>query len=329
MAEIIKAIGAGAGKVYEPASIYFNERANGAADRHNAIADAKAYLDLRTRSPAVLDAMKDRILGIEYHRQENIIDAEREAIGIAQDKQSRETREIHPDFMVEWMEGVKDVSDDMVRHFWAHLLAEAPSTEAGRVPKPVVDFLKLLDRELCELLQYLYCASLATNGRLFDEALRHSMAGEIGLGSVIRSGYFETSDRTLKMDAHAGDFPLFEMGARATMLCEIAFPVADEKDSLRNFYKSLPGIMRGIRYSSTVSHVTIEVRDSQDRRHLFDLQVAVNEAVKPRRHSDAAGVMRDMKLEGKACADELRAGISEIADWLEYRGSENIHRLSL
>jgi hypothetical protein len=328
VAEIIKAIGAGAGRVYEPASIYLNERAQRAAERHNAVADAKAYLELTTRSPDVLEAMRERILGTEYRRQENIDAAETEALQIAQSAPSEPVREVHPDFMTEWVEGVKDVSDEMVRRYWAHLLAAAPATENGRVPKPVVDLLKLLDQDLCRDLEYYYMASFCTNGIVFGGlTLQNSMAQEVGLGLYTQRSAIETNDRTLRMVAQAGYFQVFQMGERATRLCELAFPEIDEGESLEEFYRTLPDSFRWLALSQSASRVTLELTDSRQRRHYFDIDLVGSQMIKAKRPNTA--LLEKLDLSTKVASETLRASLLRIADSLHYRGAESVAFIAL
>jgi hypothetical protein len=327
--EIVKAVATGLGTLYHPVATYLETVAKGAADRKVALNDAAAYLDLSTRSPAVLAAMRERLLGTEYRRQENIVAAQQQAVAIAQASPNKEARAVHPDFMAEWMEGVKDVSDDMVRSYWAHVLATAPATASGRVEKPVVDFLKLLDRELCQQLEFFYKASYITNGTLFDELSgANPLAQEVGLGAYAQRTRLETSDRTLRMEAQEGLFHVFELGERATRLCEIMFPEVDEEESLAHFYQSLPDIIRAIGLAESVARMTFEIRDGRQQRHLFDVQIVEGTILVPR-GEQAAGVLRDMDLTSRACADELRAGMRAIADYLDYRGSERIRRATL
>jgi hypothetical protein len=326
--EIIKAAGAGAGKVYEPASIYLNERAKGAAERHNALADAKAYLDLKTRSPAVLEAMKERVLGTEYRRQENIMAAQQEAIGIAFDNTSETVAEVHPDFMAEWVEGVKDVSDEMVRKYWSHLLAAAPMTKNGRVEKPVVDFLKSLDHRLCQDLETYYAASYCTNGVLFEGLnFQDSMAQEVGLGIYRQRLNIETNDRTLRIAAQTGHLQVFQMGERATKLCEIAFPEVDEEQSLAQFYGSLPERVHFVALSQSTTRLTFEIIDSRNSRHYFDLDFAGAQMVGAKRPN--VGLLADLNLSTRASGENLRAALLPLGEYLHYRGAEQVKSVAL
>lgn len=224
-AEIVKAIARGAGKVFEPASIYLNSRAQNAADRQNALADAKAYLQLQTRSPAVLEAMKERILHTEYRRQENISAAQAEALQIAQSaKIERPASEISPDFMAEWTDGVKDVSSKGLQHMWAQILASAPAQASGRIEKAVVDFLKLLDADTALELKSVYERSFYTTGMLPMIMARVSAVSvEVGLGRFVDVHEVSTLDDFVQFNSEEVPFHVFELSARARRVGELLF----------------------------------------------------------------------------------------------------------
>ncbi len=224
--KLIEAAQAGAGKIYEPAGVYLNSRAENAANRANALADAKAFINLETRSPAVMQAMRERILGIEYRRQENIQEAQLEAARISQKNTSERVHDINQDFFIDWIEGVKDVSDEQVRSAWAHILAGATSQPLGRVPKPIVDFLRQLDGELALRLKTAFEQSAATGFIPFSEAAVGELAEEIGMGGrvMLRSVSVADGLLTVYFIPQAG---FFQLSSRAQQLARIIFPQPD------------------------------------------------------------------------------------------------------
>lgn len=271
--EIIKAVGGGIGKVYEPASIYLNERAKNAADRHDALADAKAYLHLTTRSPAVLEAMKERILGTEYRRQENIIDAQAEAIKIAQTKKTDEpVHEINPDFMASWIDGVKDVSETYVRNAWSRMLAEAPFLEGGRVAKPVVDFLKSLDSNLARALRDAHDASLITNGLIpYMMADADEIVEEVGIGGRVEISRLSLLDGHISLrSTHPMWF--FQMSVRARMLANLVFPPVADEVALKDFLKRLPHWLSSLTMSPTSQGLTLSVATGRNMHAYFSVR---------------------------------------------------------
>lgn len=253
--KVVEAVAGGLGKVYEPASIYLNSRAQNLADRHNALADAKAYLDIRTRSPAVLEAMRQRILGIEYRRQENILAAEAVAIALAQELPHRAEglRDIHPDFTVQWLEGVKDVSETKLRDAWAKLLAHAPFEQDGRVPKPVVDFLEQLDGPLAGELRNVYEAHIANEGYLPYSFHIRKLAYEIGIAEVATSQQMSLMDDWILISAPSG-FRYQKIGLRALMLAQLVIsPLSPSPPSL------LPDLRGWIRDKAIKSDETFSI----------------------------------------------------------------------
>ena len=139
---------------FAPAGTYLNERASGAARRHEIKTDAKTLQHLQDQmadDPASLELVKARFLTTEIRRQTNIEEATLLAVQYAETHSADDAAQpVDEDFMAEWVDGVKDVSNKDVRQLWAKLLAEAPKLEDGRAPKPVLDLLKQFDRTVAQ-----------------------------------------------------------------------------------------------------------------------------------------------------------------------------------
>ncbi|MGZ9724265.1 DUF2806 domain-containing protein [Rhizobium miluonense] len=148
--------------VSEPATLYLSHRAEGAANRHEVLADAKAVLSIdqmHASDPAMAASIKARLLATETRRETNIANGKRKAFAIAEGMPAGQAyRDIDPDFVQEWIEGVKDISSEELQNVWAELLAKAPSLPNGRVSKPAVELLKQFDanvvRMFSEFLRY-------------------------------------------------------------------------------------------------------------------------------------------------------------------------------
>jgi hypothetical protein len=139
---------------FSPAIKYLDQRAEGAAHRHEVKADAKALQKLQnelTDDPTTLELVKSRFLMTEIRRQKNIQEATLLAIQHAEaDSPDDAAQAIDEDFMADWVDAVKDVSNQDVRELWASILAEAPKSQDGRVPKPILDLLRQFDHSVAQ-----------------------------------------------------------------------------------------------------------------------------------------------------------------------------------
>ena len=143
----------GLGKCINPAlgatKIYLEARARGAALRHETkknlqqISEVDAIL---ASDPQLAEAMKARLISTEMRRQENIHRAAQRAVEIANNIDSGEAQPLDQDFIQEWIEGVKDISNGDVQKIWAALLASAPTMPTGRISKPALELLKQMDQ---------------------------------------------------------------------------------------------------------------------------------------------------------------------------------------
>ncbi|SFV31404.1 hypothetical protein SAMN05216456_1330 [Devosia crocina] len=148
-AEVVKGITAGIYALYEPAHQYLLTRTVGAAKRAVAVKDAEAaskIASLYRNNPEIAEATQARILGLEFVRTERIAEAAARATHYANAvDDEQDVHPIHPDYAIEWMESVKDVSDDALVDIFAKLLANATQQKSGRVPKPVQDLVRRMD----------------------------------------------------------------------------------------------------------------------------------------------------------------------------------------
>lgn len=132
------------------AKIYLDARARGAAERHETTKNLKqisAVDNILASDPQLAEAMKARLISTEMRRQANIHAAIQKAVAIADTRQNNESlTDLDQDFVQEWVEGVKDISNDEVQKIWSNLLAAAPNLPAGRVSKPAFELLKLFDQ---------------------------------------------------------------------------------------------------------------------------------------------------------------------------------------
>ena len=282
-------------KVYEPVGIYLNSRAANAADRHNALADAKAYLNLNTGSTAVLQAMQERILSTEYRRQVNIAEAHLEAVQIAQDGPSDgPVRDVHTDFVASWIEGVKDVSEAEVRSAFARLLAAAPRTESGYISKPLVDFLKTLDGHLAGAVREAQELSRLTGGLIpYIVAGADELMEEIGIGAELRITALSLFDGALSLYA-SKEMSFFQMSVRARGLAAIVFPTKDEDADYLDLMDRLPGWLQSLTLGDPGQQIEMWVRAGHNKHAVFSL--AHNyDALRPNHRSETEERIRDLQ----------------------------------
>ncbi len=153
--KLVEAFASAIGIIANPTKIYLEERALGAANRHEALASARTSLEidkLLEDNPNVAARLKLRLIKTEIRRQLNIEAAFSDAIRIADENhQTKDAHDIQDDFMSEWVEGVRDVSDPEVRQLWSGLLASAPVKELGRASKPAIDLLKQFDSSIARM----------------------------------------------------------------------------------------------------------------------------------------------------------------------------------
>lgn len=153
-------IAEGLNRVLDPAlsaaKIFLEDIAAGAAQRHNTkknIQQINRMEKMLSADPALAEQMKARLVSTEMRRQANIHSTTMKAIELANRSEDTGTNvDLSDDFVQEWIEGVKDVSNEDVQSLWAALMANAPSTTAGRVSKPAIELLKQFDQATALML---------------------------------------------------------------------------------------------------------------------------------------------------------------------------------
>lgn len=170
-----------------------------------------------------------RLRATEDRRQVNLELAVLEALILAELKHpDGPPYHIDEDFLAEWIEGVKDVSNDTLREMWAKLLSAAPLNPEGRVPKPVVDLLKQFDANLAQGLQALYLNGAITEWRVPEiYAGVDDIAQEVGLAKYVGVQQIDVLDGFITISTHEGRFNAVELGARALRLGEEIFGEVD------------------------------------------------------------------------------------------------------
>ncbi|WP_312417305.1 DUF2806 domain-containing protein [Shinella sp.] len=102
---------------------------------------------LLSSDPVLAEAMKARLVSTEMRRQSNIHNASRQAVKIANNfPDGPKPQELDEDFVQEWVEGVKDISNEDVQNIWSRLLAAAPTMPNGRISRPALELLKQMDQ---------------------------------------------------------------------------------------------------------------------------------------------------------------------------------------
>ncbi|QUS54507.1 DUF2806 domain-containing protein [Pseudovibrio brasiliensis] len=204
-----KSIVEGIGKLFDPVGQYMKIRAEGAALRYNTAADLALLKKFEAEGydSSDLALVRDRFFSTELRRQANIESAVRLAIEQLDATQGSDTAsEVDTDFFADWVEGVKDVSNQEVQKYWAKLLAATPKQDNGRLPKRLINFVKDIDEDvarefskLSELLRYTRCAFptqlFSQLGKLGFE-IDFRLLEEMGIVEVVNSvrsidaGYF-------------------------------------------------------------------------------------------------------------------------------------------
>lgn len=263
--KVVEVFGAGAGKIYEPFSVYLNSRAEGAGRRKNALADAKAYSEVlaTTQDPDIIEAMKSRILLTEYRNQVNIISAQYRAVEHAQAIEAERVHEVDPDFATQWTEGVKGISSEELQDMWARLLARAPLSENGSVPKPSLDLLRQMDGELAHRFR-----KIAEQGRGFgysvpvDAPDADAMLSEIGAVSVASSFELRHICGWLSLRIEAQGFYISSLGTRASRLADSLFGKPDPEVEVVSTLQNLESAVTNLTKRPWVTAVFIRFRAS-------------------------------------------------------------------
>ncbi len=130
--------------------IYSEIRAEGTANRHELKANIKQLGEidrLLASSPELAEQMKFRLISTEMRRQANLHTTTAKALELTKQLPAdAEVNDVDPDFVQEWMEGVKDVANEQVQDLWATILASAPLRKEGRISKPALTLLQQVDQ---------------------------------------------------------------------------------------------------------------------------------------------------------------------------------------
>lgn len=116
-----------------------------------ATAEGQARLISTEYDEAIRSRAGLRLINEESRRQNNIEEAAKEAILIAdKSSKSEEPIDLSDEFVLNWIDGVKDAHSSTVRTMWAHLLASQASGSSDKVRGPALSLLKSLDGGLAE-----------------------------------------------------------------------------------------------------------------------------------------------------------------------------------
>ncbi len=188
----------GLAKVVDPAlsaaKIYMDERARGAAIRHETksnIQQINSIENLLVGDPQLAEQMRNRLVATEMRRQANIHHSVEKALALtATATPERSLQDLDEDFVQEWVEGVKDVSNEIVQSIWAALLANSPAQLAGRISKPALELLKQFDQptalmflEFAKVWTSVGCPSIKAPARWapFGTPINFPLLKEIGV----------------------------------------------------------------------------------------------------------------------------------------------------
>jgi hypothetical protein len=144
----------GVGKIIDPGlsatKVYLETRARSAAERHETkknLLQISEVDKILASDPHLAQAMKVRLIATEMRRQANIHATAQHALKIADSLDNDSPpADIDEDFIQDWVEGVKDISNEEVQKIWATLLAVAPKLAGGRISKPALELLKQFDQ---------------------------------------------------------------------------------------------------------------------------------------------------------------------------------------
>lgn len=158
--ESLKPVGSaivnGLSRAWEPLENYSRKRAEGFANRHEAVADAKLMSNL-DEIPAIdeqtITKIKNRFLTTEARRHSNISETVHLALEQSENENPDSLYGLDEDFTFEWLDAVQDVSDQEVQRFWASILAKAPERASGRISKAAVNLLKNFDPQVARSFQ--------------------------------------------------------------------------------------------------------------------------------------------------------------------------------
>lgn len=314
--KLIEVISGGLGKIYEPASIYLNARAGGAANRQVAIKDAQAYSAalLEHKDPVILDAMRDRILGREYQRQVNIGAVEAKAVEIAQESVVEDASPVDPDFMVEWTESVKDVSNEQLQSLWAHLLAAAPIQEGGRVPKPALDLLKLFDPAIAKEFEALLDQCVFQGNSLpdfFAQGVIGDYAEEVGIGTYKKVQTLTVKGEFINLEVEGTElagFNVFQVGARANQLARLVMPQKPDVDFHARFLADMQEILSVLFMGPHPSFI-LKVTD----RNSWTTKYRMYGGIKEGAEEGTIAQIKSLKLPGVPKARKLRSRLLAMA----------------
>lgn len=263
-------------------------------------------------NPPILNALRARVLGTAVFQEDNIHAAAKRALQIASDiNTTKEIRPLKPDFVVDWIEHVKHISDPIVQEMWASLLAQATTAWDGRAPKPVIDLLAQFDIRVALDFEFMAGYLAATDAvpkgfPLFDEPINYNPAMLEDLGVIVDSkkdmlrvegsGFYFTRSKATRLAKVY--LPAWELGARAKELAKWVFSGRKpEFDCVQHIFDNPPELARALAvfvdgkyrlaFCSSVtlpgktSHHSFEIRaDNPDdfgnstagRRHSYDVR---------------------------------------------------------
>ena len=237
---LLQALEKGASRIYGG---FLEPHLIGAARRNELRANLKAFSALKKAwddDPGVIEHMRERLFSTEIRREFNIQAAAAEAIAHAHEsKIDAESFEVDEDFIVEWIDGVKDVGNEAVRKIWARLLAAAPSRPDGRVPKAVVDLAKNFDSGTAKAFELAAClhrvfGAIPTNTELFTGLSfngRLELLADIGALEIQNSPTIKIRPLELQFRTTEGrqGYTIYSMRYRAKILADIVVNADDSR----------------------------------------------------------------------------------------------------
>lgn len=242
--KIVEGMGALFSPFIESSRVYLEARARGAAQRHETESNIRqlSRMDkLLASQPVLAEAMKERLILTELRRQDNLHAALREAVDAANNSEMTGAIKLDEDFLVEWMEGVKDISNEEARRIWASLLAAAPGTPEGRISKPAIDLLRQFDATICRCFvdcakQFIHLGLLSTKAPTdwapFGNPLNQGLLVEMGVletrgcsGIIVPGlGALNQVDLKPRFTGLLHTMEVYTFGQRARELAEALFP---------------------------------------------------------------------------------------------------------
>ena len=200
----------------------------------------------------------------EVRWQENIESTFAKAFDLAQESTVKPAHSIDSDFVAEWVEAVKNISNEQLQEVWARILIEAPTEEDGRVPKPVIDFMRQLDPKMARILKQIYLEGAITGWRMpVNRTEMDYISEEVGLATVSQSTFLSILDGIVTISAVAQDdsFELVQLSERARRIGHIVYGPVDTVAQAQAFFEGFPQWFSDLMAKSFIRTIKLNVTD--------------------------------------------------------------------